>query len=208
MNLFYKKYGKRMIDIILSLFSLIILSPLLLVTTCLVKYKIGSPVLFTQSRPGKDGKVFKIYKFRTMTDKKDSSGNLLPDSERLTKFGKILRATSLDELPELWNILVGDMSIVGPRPLLVSYLPLYNGHQKRRHEVRPGLTGYAQVNGRNSLSWPEKFDYDVQYVDNISFIKDFKIVIKTIKQVLIKDGINSTTSATMEVFSGNDTENI
>ncbi|MGK0724370.1 sugar transferase [Aerococcus urinaeequi] len=206
MNAFYRNYGKRMIDIVLSFVALIILAPLLIIIGVLVYFKLGSPILFTQERPGKDGEVFKLYKFRTMTAEKDGTGTLLPDSVRLTKFGKFLRSTSLDELPELWNILIGDMSIVGPRPLLVQYLPLYNNHQKRRHDVRPGLTGYAQVNGRNALSWQEKFNYDVEYVDKINFLLDTQIVFKTIKQVLIKDGISSETSATMEAFKGNGNE--
>lgn len=206
MNAFYRNYGKRMIDIVLSFVALIILAPLLIIIGVLVYFKLGSPILFTQERPGKDGEVFKLYKFRTMTAEKDGTGTLLPDSVRLTKFGKFLRSTSLDELPELWNILIGDMSIVGPRPLLVQYLPLYNNHQKRRHDVRPGLTGYAQVNGRNALSWQEKFHYDVEYVDKINFLLDTQIVFKTIKQVLIKDGISSETSATMEAFKGNGNE--
>src|SRR5699024_2635407 len=179
MNYFYRNYGKRMIDIILSLLAFIVLFPLLLIIGVLVYFKLGSPILFTQERPGKGEEIFKLIKFRTMTDEKDEDGNLLPDSVRLTKFGKFLRSTSLDELPELWNILIGDMSIVGPRPLLVEYLPLYNEQQKRRHEVRPGLTGYAQVNGRNAISWDDKFRYDVLYVDNITFISDTMIVFKT-----------------------------
>lgn len=202
MNRFYRRYGKRMIDIVLSFLALIILSPLLLCVGVLVYFKLGSPILFTQERPGKDEKIFKLYKFRTMTDEKDEQGKLLPDSVRLTKFGKLLRSTSIDELPELWNILIGDMSIVGPRPLLVQYLPLYNEHQRRRHEVRPGLTGYAQVNGRNAISWPEKFNYDVEYIDKMRLTLDIKIVLKTVKQVLIKDGISSETSDTMEPFKG------
>jgi len=203
MNVFYRNHGKRMIDIVLSFIALIILAPLLIIIGMLVYFKLGSPVLFTQERPGKDGEIFKLYKFRTMTDEKDETGKLLPDSIRLTKFGKFLRSTSLDELPELWNILIGDMSIVGPRPLLVEYLPLYNEQQKRRHEVRPGLTGYAQVNGRNAISWDDKFRYDVSYVDNITLISDTMIVFKTVKQVLARDGINSDTSVTMEAFKGN-----
>ncbi|WP_338487551.1 sugar transferase [Ruoffia tabacinasalis] len=206
MNIFYRNYGKRMLDIVLSFIALIILAPLLIIIGVLVYFKLGSPVLFTQERPGKDGEIFKLYKFRTMTDEKDETGKLLPDSVRLTKFGKFLRSTSLDELPELWNILIGDMSIVGPRPLLVQYLTLYNTHQKRRHDVRPGLTGYAQVNGRNAISWQEKFNYDVEYVDKVNFLLDTQIFFKTIKQVLIKDGISSETSATMEAFKGNGNE--
>ena len=207
MNLFYRNYGKRIIDIILSLFASVLLAPLLLIIGVLVYFKLGSPVLFTQDRPGKDGKIFKLIKFRTMTDEKDEQDKLLPDSVRLTKFGKFLRSTSLDELPELWNILKGEMSIVGPRPLLVEYLPLYNEKQSLRHEVRPGLTGYAQVNGRNAISWEEKFAYDVEYVDKMSFLIDTRIVFQTIKQVLIRDGINADTSATMEVFKGNGIDN-
>lgn len=204
MKSFYQNYGKRMIDIILSLLAFIVLFPLLLIIGVLVYFKLGSPILFTQERPGKDEEIFKLYKFRTMTDGTDEDGKLLPDSVRLTKFGKFLRSTSLDELPELWNILIGDMSIVGPRPLLVEYLPLYNEQQKRRHEVRPGLTGYAQVNGRNAISWDDKFRYDVSYVDNITLISDTMIVFKTVKQVLARDGINSDTSATMEAFTGDE----
>lgn len=206
MNSFYRNYMKRFIDILLSLIALILLAPLLLVVALLVYFKLGSPVLFTQERPGKNEEIFKLYKFRTMTDEKDEKGNLLSDSVRLTRFGKFLRSTSIDELPELWNILIGDMSIVGPRPLLVQYLPLYNAQQKRRHEVRPGLTGYAQVNGRNAISWQEKFSYDVEYVHNLNFFLDTKIFFKTIKQVLIKEGISSETSTTMETFKGNRNE--
>lgn len=199
---FYEKYIKRPQDFCLSLGAIVILSPVMAVTAVLVRTKLGTPVLFCQERPGKDGKIFKMYKFRTMTDAKDKNGNLLSDEERLTGFGKKLRATSLDELPELFNILKGDMAIVGPRPLLVQYLPLYNDHQKRRHEVRPGFTGLAQVNGRNAISWEKKFDYDVEYVDSISFRKDWEIIFKTIKTVLSHEGISSGTSATMEVFTG------
>lgn len=202
MKCFYRNYGKRMIDIILSLLAFIVLFPLLLIIGVLVYFKLGSPILFTQKRPGKDEEIFKLYKFRTMTDGTDEDGKLLPDSVRLTKFGKFLRSTSLDELPELWNILIGDMSIVGPRPLLVEYLPLYNEQQKRRHEVRPGLTGYAQVNGRNAISWEQKFDYDVKYIDNMSLLMDTKIVFQTVKQVLIRDGINANKTVTMEAFKG------
>lgn len=178
----------------------------MIITAILVRIKLGSPVLFTQDRPGKNEKIFKLYKFRTMTDEKDRDGNLLPDEVRLTSFGKKLRSTSLDELPELINILKGDMAVVGPRPLLVRYLPLYNEHQKRRHEVRPGFTGYAQVNGRNSITWEDKFDKDVQYVDNITFLGDWKIIFKTVKTVLFKEGISSDNSETMEEFMGNCTD--
>lgn len=199
---FYEKYIKRPQDFCLSLGAILILSPIMAGTAILVRVKLGTPVLFCQERPGKDGKIFKMYKFRTMTDARDQDGNLLPDEERLTAFGKKLRETSLDELPELFNILKGDMAIVGPRPLLVQYLPLYNEHQKRRHEVRPGFTGLAQVNGRNAISWEKKFDYDVAYVDSMSFKGDWEIILKTIKTVLKHEGISSKTSATMEVFTG------
>lgn len=174
----------------------------MLVTALLVRIWLGSPVLFKQERPGLNGKIFTLYKFRTMTDQKDAQGNLLPDEVRLTSFGKKLRTTSLDELPELINMLKGDMAVVGPRPLLVSYLPLYNRHQARRHEVRPGFTGYAQVHGRNSISWEEKFDKDVYYVDHISFRGDWKIIFQTVKTVLRREGISSDTAATMEPFRG------
>lgn len=196
------KYIKRILDIISSLLAIIILSPLLAVTAVLVKIKLGSPVLFKQERPGKDEKIFTLMKFRTMTDERDENGELLPDEVRLTKFGKFLRSTSIDELPELFNILKGDMSVIGPRPLLVEYIPRYNEHQHRRHEVRPGLSGWAQVNGRNTVSWEDKFDMDVHYVDNYSFAMDVKILFMTVLNVLKKEGISSETSATMEVFMG------
>lgn len=196
------KYIKRILDIISSLLAIIILSPLLAVTAVLVKTKLGSPVLFKQERPGKDEKIFTLMKFRTMTDERDENGELLPDEVRLTKFGKFLRSTSIDELPELFNILKGDMSVIGPRPLLVEYIPKYNEHQHRRHEVRPGLSGWAQVNGRNTVSWEDKFDMDVHYVDNYSFAMDVKILFMTVLNVLKKEGISSETSATMEVFMG------
>lgn len=198
----YQKYVKRLLDVVLSLFAVIILSPVLLIVALMVRIKLGSPVIFTQNRPGKDEKIFKLYKFRSMTDQRDRDGNLLADDIRLTSFGRKLRSTSLDELPELFNILKGDMSIVGPRPLLVEYLNLYNEDQKHRHDVRPGLTGLAQVNGRNAISWEEKFELDVDYVNNTSLIRDIKIILDTIKVVFIKDGINSETSATMERFEG------
>lgn len=200
---FYQKYGKRFLDIIISLFAIIILSPLLLVLYMMVRAKLGSPAIFTQERPGKDEKIFKMYKFRTMTNERDGNGNLLSDDQRLTSFGRKLRSTSLDELPELFNILKGDMSIIGPRPLLVEYLSLYNEEQKQRHNVRPGLTGYAQVNGRNLIDWDERFKKDIYYIRNISFKTDLKVIFDTIKVVLKKDGISSETSATMERFRGN-----
>ena len=200
----YRLYFKRPMDFILSLLAIIMLSPVFIITGVLVRTKLGSPILFKQKRPGLDGKIFTMYKFRTMTDQKDENGELLPDHIRLTKFGKMLRATSLDELPELLNILKGDMSIIGPRPLLVQYLPLYNDYQQRRHEVRPGLSGYAQVNGRNSISWEDKFELDVQYVDNVTFFNDVKIILLTLKKVFVKDGISSASSVTMEVFTGNE----
>lgn len=196
------KYIKRILDIISSLLAIIILSPLLAVTAVLVKTKLGSPVLFKQERPGKDEKIFILMKFRTMTDERDENGELLPDEVRLTKFGKFLRSTSIDELPELFNILKGDMSVIGPRPLLVKYLPRYNEHQHRRHEVRPGLSGWAQVNGRNSISWEEKFDLDVEYVDNYSLSKDINILFMTVMSVIKRDGINSDNDVTMEEFMG------
>ncbi|MGQ7672633.1 sugar transferase [Streptococcus suis] len=199
----YEKYFKRLLDIILSFLAIFMLSPIILIVCILVYFKLGSPVFFTQERPGKNEKIFKMYKFRTMTDEKDENGELLPDSIRLTAFGKWLRSTSLDELPELFNILKGDMSIIGPRPLLVKYLPLYSAEQAKRHGVRPGLTGYAQANGRNSLSWEEKFTMDVEYVNNVTFIGDIRIILQTVRTVLKRSGISSTESATMEEFKGN-----
>lgn len=204
---FYEKFIKRPQDLMLSLIALIFLSPILIIVAILVRTNLGSPILFTQDRPGLNEKIFKMYKFRTMTDDKDEDGKLLPDSVRLTKFGKMLRATSLDELPELWNIVRGDMAIIGPRPLLVQYLDLYNDYQKRRHEVRPGLSGYAQVNGRNAISWEDKFNFDVEYVDNVSFIGDWKIILLTIKKVFVREGISSDSSVTMEAFKGSNIEN-
>ena len=198
----YRKYVKRPMDFILALIGIILLSPVFLIVAILVRVKLGSPIIFKQKRPGLNEKIFTLYKFRTMTDKRDKDGELLPDSVRLTKFGKFLRSTSLDELPELVNILKGDMSIVGPRPLLIQYLPLYNEKQKRRHEVRPGLSGHAQVNGRNAISWEQKFDLDVEYVDNVSFLGDWKIILLTIKKVFVREGISSDTSYTMEEFMG------
>lgn len=203
---FYRKYVKRPMDIVFSLIAIIMLSPVFLIVAFLVKINLGSPVIFKQKRPGMNEKIFTMYKFRTMTNERDENGQLLPDDIRLTKFGEFLRSTSLDELPELFNILKGDMSIVGPRPLLVEYLPLYNDHQRRRHEVRPGLTGLAQVNGRNAISWEEKFNLDVKYVDNITFLGDWKIILFTVKKVFNREGINSGTSVTMEPFKGNGEE--
>lgn len=198
----YRRFVKRPMDFILSLIAIIVLSPVLLIVALLVRVKLGSPIIFKQDRPGFNEKAFKMYKFRTMTDERDENGKILPDSMRLTKFGKFLRETSLDELPELWNIVRGDMGIIGPRPLLPQYLPLYNTHQKRRHEVRPGLSGLAQVNGRNAISWEDKFSLDIKYVDNISFIEDWKIIFLTIKKVFVKEGVSSNTAVTMEPFRG------
>ena len=199
----YERVFKRPLDIICALLALTVFCWLYAMVAVLVKVKLGSPVIFKQARPGKNEKIFNLYKFRTMTDEKDENGNPLPDEIRLKKFGKFLRKTSLDELPEAINILKGDMSVVGPRPLLVEYLSRYNSKQKRRHEVRPGLSGLAQVNGRNACSWEEKFDYDIQYVDKITFIGDVKIVFKTVfKSFFKQEGISSETSATMEVFMG------
>ena len=199
---FYEKYVKRLLDIVLSGCALIILLPLLLVTAILVRVKLGSPVIFCQERPGKDEKIFKLHKFRSMTDARDENGDLLPDEARLTSFGRKLRALSIDELPELWDIFRGKMSIVGPRPLLVKYLPLYNNEQRRRHEVRPGLTGWAQVHGRNLTSWEERFAYDTDYVDHLSFALDVKIVFMTVHCVFAREGISAEGSATMEAFTG------
>lgn len=202
----YEKYIKRPQDFLCALIALIVLSPVMFVTAVMVRIKLGRPILFIQERPGRYGKAFKMYKFRTMTDARDGEGKLLPDDQRLPRFGQILRSTSLDELPELINMIRGDMSVVGPRPLLVRYLPRYNVHQLRRHEVRPGFTGLAQVNGRNSISWEEKFDWDVKYVDHITFLGDWKIILKTVKTVLKHDGINEDGEATMREFIGNTRE--
>ena len=202
----YEKYIKRPQDFLLASAATIVLSPVMLVTAALVRVKLGSPVLFTQDRPGKDGKVFKLYKFRTMTDARDENGNPLPDEDRLPPFGQKLRASSLDELPELFNMLKGDMSVVGPRPLLVKYLPRYNEHQARRHEVRPGFTGLAQVHGRNAISWEEKFDWDVKYVDHITFLGDWKIIFDTVRTVLKHEGISAEGEATMDEFFGSAAE--
>lgn len=206
----YKRFIKRWLDVLLSGAALICLSPVFAVVAVLIKINLGSPVIFTQERPGKidkktgKEKIFKLYKFRSMTNEKDKNGELLPKEQRLTKFGKKLRSTSLDELPELWNIIRGDMSIVGPRPLLVKYLPLYNEHQRRRHLVRPGLTGYAQANGRNLISWEQKFDMDVEYVENISFKTDFNIIIKTVKSVIKHEGIGNAEACVISEFQGSD----
>lgn len=199
----YEKYIKRPLDILCALAALIVFSWLYIIIAILVRIKLGSPVIFKQPRPGKDEKIFNLYKFRSMTDARDENGELLPDEVRLTKFGKALRATSLDELPEAFNILKGDMSVIGPRPLLVEYLPRYNKEQHRRHEVRPGLSGYAQVNGRNTLTWEDKFAMDVWYVDHLSFLLDVKIIFQTVMKAFVKhEGISSETNATMEKFMG------
>lgn len=202
----YAKYFKRLVDILCALAALIVFGWLYILVAILVRINLGSPVLFRQPRPGKDERIFNLYKFRTMTDKRDENGQLLPDEVRLTKFGKFLRSTSLDELPEAINILKGDMSVVGPRPLLVRYLERYNSEQRRRHEVRPGLTGYAQVHGRNALSWEEKFRLDVEYVEHVTFWGDVKIIWETVLVALKRDGISSETSATMEEFMGSGEE--
>lgn len=198
----YDRVIKRGIDLILSGIALIVLSPVYLILAVVVRKRLGSPVIFSQRRPGRNEKIFRMYKFRSMTDARNAEGELLPDEYRLTAFGKKLRATSLDELPELWNIFKGDMSIVGPRPLLVKYLPRYNERQRHRHDVRPGLTGWAQVNGRNAISWEQKFAYDVEYVENESFLLDVRIILMTVGKVLHHSDINQTGSATMEEFMG------
>lgn len=202
----YRNFFKRFFDIVLSLTALILLSPVLLIVAVLVRVKLGSPVIFRQERPGKNERIFQLYKFRSMTDGRDEYGELLPDEVRLTKFGRLLRSTSLDELPELWNILKGDMSIVGPRPLLVRYLPRYNGEQRHRHDVRPGLTGLAQVNGRNAISWEERFAYDVEYVKRVSFLLDLRILFLTVAVVFRRSGIHSADSETQEEFMGTEEE--
>lgn len=199
----YGRFVKRPQDFLCALAATVCLSPVLVATAALVRVKLGSPVLFTQERPGRGGRVFRLYKFRTMTDERDARGDLLPDDRRLTPFGRKLRSTSLDELPELFNILRGDMAVVGPRPLLVRYLPLYSERQARRHEVRPGLTGLAQVHGRNAVSWDDRFEWDVRYVDSISFLGDWRIILDTIRTVFKREGISSETSETMEEFAGN-----
>ena len=198
----YDRVIKRIIDLLLSGLALLVLSPVYLVLGVLGRRRLGSPVIFSQQRPGRNGRIFEMYKFRSMTDARNAEGELLPDEYRLTEFGKKLRATSLDELPELWNIFKGDMSIVGPRPLLVRYLPRYNERQKHRHDVRPGLTGWAQVNGRNAISWEQKFAYDVEYVEKESFLLDLKIILMTVGKVLHRSGINQDGNATMEEFMG------
>src|SRR5690554_4826946 len=195
---------KRAVDLLLSAFSLILLSPVIIATALLIWIKLGAPILFRQTRPGLHGQPFQMVKFRTMLDATDKHGNPLPDDQRMTPFGSFLRATSLDELPELWNVLKGDMSLVGPRPLLMEYLPLYSKEQYRRHEVRPGVTGWAQVNGRNAISWEDKFTLDVWYVDNRSFWLDLKIIYLTVKKVLVRDGISAEGEATMSKFTGSD----
>ena len=187
----YKSFGKRLMDVVLSLMAIILFSPVLVIVAVLVRIKLGRPVIFRQDRPGKDEKVFTLYKFRTMIDARDDQGELLPDSERLTGFGHMLRSTSLDELPELFNILKGDMSIVGPRPLRIEYLPYYSEEQRRRHSVLPGLTGLAQIKGRNAIMWDERFAYDIEYVDNITFLTDLQIILATIKKVLLRDDIGA-----------------
>lgn len=198
----YQKYMKRLFDLTMSFILIILLIPVFLILAILIRLKFGSPILFRQDRPGKDGKIFTMYKFRTMNSKVDDNGLLLPDSMRLTSFGKLIRSTSLDELPELFNIFKGEMSFVGPRPLLVQYLPLYTPEQMRRHDVRPGLTGLAQINGRNAISWEDKFKYDIRYVNQINLMLDLKIVQQTIKKVIIREGINSDKNVSMEPFQG------
>lgn len=196
----YKKYIKRLLDILISLCGIIMLSPVYLIVWILVRVKLGKPALFTQERPGKDGKIFKLYKFRSMTDERDEKGELLPDEVRLTKFGRMLRATSLDELPELFTILKGDMSLIGPRPLLVKYLPYYTEEESHRHDVLPGLTGLAQVNGRNAIGWEQRFAYDLEYVNNIGFLLDLKILCMTIGKVLNRSGVLSGAEQTTVDF--------
>lgn len=198
----YKNYIKPFIDFLVALTVLLIISPLLLIITLLLAFANNGKPFFFQNRPGENGRIFRIVKFKTMTDEKDSNGNLLPDSKRLTAVGKFVRKTSIDEIPQLWNVLKGEMSIVGPRPLLPEYLDIYNGRQKKRHLVKPGITGWAQVNGRNAISWNQKFEYDVWYVEHISFQLDLKILLKTVKKVLVSEGINTANMATTEPFNG------
>jgi len=198
----YKNFFKPLFDKILATILIILFSPIMIITALLIYLKMGRPILFKQARPGKDEKIFYIYKFRTMTNEKDKNGDLLPDEERLKGIGKFIRSTSLDELPQLFNVLKGDMSFVGPRPLLIEYLPLYNDRQKKRHEVKPGITGWAQVNGRNAISWEQKFNYDVWYVENQSFWLDMKILWMTFLKVIRREGISQAGQATMEKFNG------
>lgn len=199
----YRLTIKRMIDLIISLLAIIFLSPIIILVSCWLYFdNQGAGVFFTQERPGKNGRIFNVIKFKTMTDERDSAGKLLPDSQRLTGIGKLVRSLSIDELPQLLNVLKGDMSLVGPRPLRTYYLPLYSPIQARRHEVRPGITGWAQINGRNAISWSRKFEFDVWYVDNVSFLLDLKIIVKTIQKVIKRHGISSSTSVTMEAFNG------
>ena len=198
----YRGFGKRLFDIVVSIAALMVLSPAIIATAIIVRLKLGSPVLFQQKRAGKDGVVFRVQKFRSMTDARDESGELLPDDVRLTRTGKLLRSSSLDELPQLWNVLCGEMSLIGPRPLLVEYLPRYNSHQSRRHEVRPGITGWAQVNGRNTVGWEDRFNLDVHYVDSYNLALDAKILLLTLVKVFDRSGVNSDTHATMERFMG------
>lgn len=199
----YEAFFKRMLDFMCGIAAIIVFSPVYLVIGILVRLKLGSPVLFSQERPGKDEKIFRLYKFRTMTNERDANGNLLPDEARLTNFGRILRTTSLDELPEALNIIKGDMSVIGPRPLLVKYLPRYNEEQRHRHDVRPGLTGYAQAHGRNTVAWEDRFAMDVRYTGNVTFRNDLQILLDTVKTVVKREGITSETSVTMEEFRGN-----
>ena len=203
----YRKFGKRFFDLVLVIPGLILISPMLLLVAIVAKFKIGSPVLFQQERPGIHGKIFKMIKFRSMRNDRDANGELLPDEVRLVPFGKLLRATSLDEFPELWNVIKGEMSLVGPRPLLAKYLDRYNSTQARRHEVRPGITGWAQINGRNAITWEEKFDYDVWYVDNLSFFLDVKILALTVLKVFKRSGTSAEGHATMPEFLGTTTTN-
>jgi sugar transferase EpsL len=203
---FYRRIGKRIFDLVITIPALVLLSPVLITVGLMVRFKLGSPVLFSQQRPGLNGKPFSMFKFRSMTNTRDAQGNLLPNEDRLTDFGRFLRKTSLDELPEFWNVLAGDMSLVGPRPLLIQYLELYTPEQARRHDVPPGITGWAQINGRNAISWEEKFAYDVWYVDNLSFILDLKIIGLTIKRVLIREGISPTDQEIMPRFTGSTVE--
>ncbi len=200
---YYRKYGKRLMDIFISASALLVLFPILFILALLVRLLLGAPIIFKQPRPGKDEKIFVMYKFRSMRDSYDKNGKILPDEARITTFGKFLRTTSLDELPELWNILIGEMSFVGPRPLLVDYLPLYNAEQRKRHQVKPGLTGLAQINGRNAITWTAKFQYDCLYVDHFSFKQDLLILLKTIKKVIIHEGINGQANGTNQKFEGN-----